>query len=569
PDLRIFKAGDMTEVGERGITLSGGQKQRVALARAVYSSRRILLIDDCLSAVDAHTGKHILHSCLLGQTDLMRGRTRILVTHHTATCLPYSDYAVMLQNGRVAFSGAPAQMQSCSMFSSEVCGIDGSENSHAKENTANDLDSWTESVNDPRTEDEYTLKRRMALCEQQGSGSNIQQLARNDGQIIEDEEREIGYVQPEVWIGYIRKCGPYGVWIFIFVASVVPRAVAISQKYWISLWTSSESTPSGNSHSVAYWLGIYMAIDLIWTVASFGAPLLYKTYGIRASRTIHEELLSRILNAKPVFFDTTPIGRIISRFTSDMRVIDAPLMSSLTSILRSAVNVSSVIFILSIKLPVFIVSGTIISVVYISQGLKYLNSTRELKRLRATASSPLLSLFSEIIAGSVSIRAFGAQNMYIKEVIHRVYMKSVIEYISLVPSNWWYLKTRSFGSIITFSAVMLILLKIDEIDAGMAGFILSYATTFSVYLGASINLYSRCEISMNSVERINQYLMVEQEASLESTPENRPPANWPANGNIEVENLVIEYKPGVPVLHDLSLSVKHGERIGVVGRTGA
>ncbi|KAJ1953864.1 Transporter of the ATP-binding cassette (ABC), partial [Dipsacomyces acuminosporus] len=445
---------------------------------------------------------------------LMRGRTRILVTHHTATCLPYSDYAVMLQNGCVAFSGAPAQMQSCSMFSSEVCGMDGSENSHAKESAANDLDSWTEGVNDPQTEDEYTLKRRMALCEQQGSGSNIQQLASDDGQIVEDEEREVGYVQPETWLSYMRKCGPWGVWVAFFVAIMIPRAIGMSQKYWVSLWTSSEGRLSGSKHSTSYWLGVYMAIDLIWTIAATGSPLLCKLCGLRASRSIHEELLSKILSAKPVFFDTTPIGRIVSRFTSDIGSIDVPLMSYLSYVLNYVVLIGSTIFVISVRAPAILVPCVVVSIVYVSLAKVYLSSTREIKRLNATAFSPLLSLFSEIVAGTVSIRAFGAQNMYIKEAIYRTYMSSIADYINCVPMNWLFLRTRSLGSVITFSAIMLIVLNIDEIDAGMAGFILSYAISFTSYLGWSIDIYGRCERNMNAVERVNQYLRVEQEAPL-------------------------------------------------------
>ncbi|KAJ2402173.1 hypothetical protein GGI23_000899 [Coemansia sp. RSA 2559] len=117
PDLRILIAGDMTEIGERGVTLSGGQKQRVALARAVYSSRRILLIDDCLSAVDAHTAKHILMECLLSKTRLMQGRTRVLVTHHVEMCLPYAQYMVMIQGGRITLKGTPGELKNKSDLS--------------------------------------------------------------------------------------------------------------------------------------------------------------------------------------------------------------------------------------------------------------------------------------------------------------------------------------------------------------------------------------------------------------------------------------------------------------------
>ncbi|KAJ1954614.1 hypothetical protein GGI12_005750, partial [Dipsacomyces acuminosporus] len=479
------------------------------------------------------------------------------------------DYVVMLQNGRVAFSGAPAQMQSCNLFSSEVCGMDSSENSHAKDSTANELDSWTEGVNDPQTEDEYTLKRRMALCEQQGEGAHAFQSAFDEGQLIEDEERDTGNVQPEVLHSYISRCGSYRLWLLLSVACLIPRALSMSQTYWISLWTRSASSPSTPGHSAAYWLGIYLLIQMVSTGTSIGIHLLPTIYGLRASRSIHEDLLSKVLNAKPKFFDTTPIGRIVSRFRSDMSNIDIPIMSKLTSILGGLMNLLSVLFVISFNIPTFIIPGIAVGMLFFIHGRNYLVSIREINRLDATSMSPVFSLLSELISGTVSIRAFGAQSLYIKEVIYRVYISNITEYIGLAPRQWWYLRTKSWGSIMSFSAVILIMLKIDDIDAGMAGFILTYAISFTSHLRWSIDSYSSYERSMNSVERINQYLRVEQEARLESTPENKPPANWPATGSIEVENLVIEYVPDVPVLHDLSLSIKHGEKIGVVGRTGA
>ncbi|KAJ1746171.1 hypothetical protein LPJ69_006571, partial [Coemansia sp. RSA 1752] len=122
PDLALLSARDLSEIGERGITLSGGQRQRVALARAIYSSRKILLIDDCLSAVDAHTGRHILHKCLLNNNALMSGRTCVLVTHHMALCLPHADYVVTMQNGQIDFQGTPEE--ALTNPNSQVYGLD-------------------------------------------------------------------------------------------------------------------------------------------------------------------------------------------------------------------------------------------------------------------------------------------------------------------------------------------------------------------------------------------------------------------------------------------------------------
>ncbi|KAJ2841138.1 hypothetical protein GGI22_008030, partial [Coemansia erecta] len=172
PDLRILVAGDMTEIGERGVTLSGGQKQRVSLARAVYSSRRILLIDDCLSAVDAHTAKHILIECLSSESALMRGRTRVLVTHHITMCLPYAQYIVMIHEGRTTLKGSPDEIKSKSSLSLALL-----ESQHAKDKQSTEQDSDsdkknTHDVNDKKPEDEYNREHLRKLAEQKGIDPN-------------------------------------------------------------------------------------------------------------------------------------------------------------------------------------------------------------------------------------------------------------------------------------------------------------------------------------------------------------------------------------------------------------
>ncbi|KAJ2908621.1 hypothetical protein GGI21_002703, partial [Coemansia aciculifera] len=211
PDLRILSAGDQTEIGERGVTLSGGQKQRVALARAVYSSRCILLIDDCLSAVDAHTAKHILTECLLSKTPLMLGRTRVLVTHHVSMCLPYAQYIVMLREGQVSLKGNTSELQEQGgAFTKVLTELKNSEDKSkaldkgkAAEEAVLDADVLdaeylSKSVNDSTSENEYNLRRLKKIAEQRGldPGGDLSAL---EGSLVEDEERETGYVKSEVF----------------------------------------------------------------------------------------------------------------------------------------------------------------------------------------------------------------------------------------------------------------------------------------------------------------------------------------------------------------------------------
>ncbi|KAJ2383854.1 hypothetical protein GGI23_007054, partial [Coemansia sp. RSA 2559] len=208
PDLRILVAGDMTEIGERGVTLSGGQKQRVALARAVYSSRRILLIDDCLSAVDTHTAKHILLECLSSKAALMQSRTRVLVTHHVAMCLPYAQYMVMIHEGRITLKGTPEEIKSKSSLSLALLESQSAKDGSNTDNKNNDNDNTyngklsiaeqgsdklnTNNVDDRKPEDEYNREHLRKLAVKRGIDPNSD-LSILQGILIKDEEREEGY----------------------------------------------------------------------------------------------------------------------------------------------------------------------------------------------------------------------------------------------------------------------------------------------------------------------------------------------------------------------------------------
>ncbi|KAJ2619936.1 hypothetical protein GGI26_005432 [Coemansia sp. RSA 1358] len=536
PDLRILKAGDMSEIGERGVTLSGGQKQRVALARAVYSNRRILLIDDCLSAVDAHTGKHILMECLLNKTSLMQGRTCVLVTHHVSMCLPFAHYVVMMHKGSIVLKGTPKELQMQDGFpdaltefqssdtTSDFTNSDNGDNQHKPTERQQDDDDneYTKDainmLNDTKSEDEYTLERLQKIAEQKGIDPNSN-LSTLQGILVKDEERENGQVKFEVWKTFTSVCGGRLFWVFL--------VISIARQY----------------------------------VTTFGS--------ITASKNVHRQLLRSVVHATPRFFDTTPIGRIINRFSSDLQKIDQTAVDSLVNLISGITAILTTFVIVSSVIPMFIIAAVAILIAYICIGIYYLKTVRELKRLRANSASPVTSLFGEMVNGISTIRAFGAKKLYIQEALNRTCINNRLDYALWFTERWLSIRLNFLGLLVSFISAIFIFMNLDRMDAGLAGFLLSYATSFLSYTLWIIRSYSNNELNMNSVERVIQYTKVEQEAALDSAPQHKPPLSWPTKGDVQVENLVAEYVPSVPILHSISFSVKHGEKIGVVGRTGA
>ncbi|KAJ2808508.1 hypothetical protein H4R20_000852 [Coemansia guatemalensis] len=610
-DLRILRAGDQTEIGERGVTLSGGQKQRVALARAVYSSRRILLIDDCLSAVDAHTAKHILTECLLGQTPLMQGRTRVLVTHHVKMCLPFAQFMVMLREGVVAMKGAPQELQQLGVFSKALADIESAgakKEEEEPEAEAADSDAQDEKAAEDVSEDEHNVQRLRKIAEQRGLDPHGD-LSALEGTLVEDEERESGYVKFSVWLEYLSACGGYSFWIGMLVFLMVEQLALVMQYYWVRIWVSSlessgsdptaslslsmvgagpsfhagttvpslgiatapQATVAGGTaqHSTAYWLGMYLLIGLAGTAWDVCKIVFMFTGSVRASRSLHARLLRSVVRATPRFFDSTPLGRMINRFSRDMEAIDEMALDLISWCISDLMAVLSVIAVISATAPAFMVVAGVVTVAYVLVAHYYLTSSRELKRIESNSMSPLLSLFGELILGVSTIRAFGATHYYVKEALDRITAHNRPFNMVWACNRWLSMRIEAIGAVVSFSCALLILSNIHRVDAALAGFVMSYALTFSWRMLWLVRNYSTSELNMNAVERVSQYLGVEQEAPLHVSAAASPPASWPATGAVRIEDLVIEYAPGVPVLHGLSLEVAHGEKIGVVGRTGA
>ncbi|KAJ2594436.1 hypothetical protein H4R99_005770, partial [Coemansia sp. RSA 1722] len=567
-DLRILTAGDMTEIGERGVTLSGGQKQRVALARAVYSNRKILLIDDCLSAVDTHTARHILSECLVGNSSLMQGRTIVLVTHHVSLCLSHARHLVLLQEGKVVLQGTPQQIQDSGAFlaiSKELeSAIESSNDNDSKDGTDSELKSG-KFVTDNRTEDSYNDEHLRKMIEQQRLDPDTDLLTLQ-GILVKDEEREEGYVKLETWLLYFKESGGGYFWIAAVVLLSIYQLLIVMQDYWIRLWVSTVDS-SSQQHSAFFWLGIYVAICVFGLIWWIGEMLFVASGGLRASKTMHAKLVEAIVHAKPRFFDSTPIGRIINRFSRDMQTIDSLSVDGILWWFADIVAAAGVFVVVCSVMPSFALMTILAVFAYVNVANYYLRSSRELNRLQSNSMSPLLSLFGEIIQGVSSIRAFGVDDMYLKEALSRVSMYNRVFYLFWGAIRWVGLQVSFVSASVVLFSALFILDRIDWLDAGMAGFVLSQTLTFSSRVEWAIRGYGTNELNMNAVERIVQYLGAEQEAALLSTPDNRPPSSWPLKGDVQIKNLVVEYVPGVPVLHDVSVSVKHGEKIGIVGRT--
>lgn len=492
-DLSYLEDGDETEIGEKGITLSGGQKARVALARAVYSRAQNVLMDDVLSAVDAHTAKHIYQQCLLGP--LMKNRTQILITHHVNLCVQGSAYVVFVKEGRIQLSGSPTELRHTGkmdlIFEENILETEDEENQDGKDGE--------EAVETIDGEQEQTTDKKAPKV------------------LVEKEGRAEGQVKFKLYSLYFKLMGSWFFWAFFFFTILTARGLDITSTWWLKKWSQSYETNDHNITSFApviddnsnqlpvhasahlrqgfvtpalftnddneidpsYYFKIYILINLMNILIGLAKYAITFFGGIRAGRKLYVSLLNRVLNAPLRFFDTTPIGRVVNRFSKDFESIDSSVPMDLVQFCAQWISIISIILVATSVLPVLILPMILAAFTNIYFGLRFVAASRELKRMDSVSRSPLFTHFSESIVGITTIRAFGLTQQFMMDMLNKIDTNSRPMYYAWSVSRWVSVRISFMGSMVTLLTGIFILLNLDNMDSAMAGFCLSYVTVFT------------------------------------------------------------------------------------------
>ncbi|XP_043683574.1 multidrug resistance-associated protein 1 isoform X8 [Vespula pensylvanica] len=607
PDLQMLPAGDQTEIGEKGINLSGGQKQRVALARAVYNESDIYFLDDPLSAVDAHVGKHIFEN-VVGPSGLLKKKTRVHITHDIVY-LPEVDNIFVLKDGEITESGTYKQlMDKRGAFAEflmqhlqEVHTDDGSdadlheikqqleskmgtqeiqEKLTRARSRISESQSESGSITDRRSLN-GSLKRQYSTESQQSgnyiTGNSIKEKSplqpKTGEKLIEVEKAETGSVKWKVYSHYLKSIG----W-FLSISTIVMNAVfqsfSIGSNIWLSAWsndnmTSVDGTVVNDEARRDMYLGVYGALGLGQAMASFFCDLAPQLGCWLAARQMHIMMLRAVMRAPLTFFDTTPTGRIISRFAKDVDVLDTSLPPQISDSIYCLFEVIATLFVISFSTPEFVSVIIPIGLIYYFIQRFYVATSRQLKRLESISRSPIYSHFSESVTGAQTIRAFGVQDRFIQESESKVDFNQVCYYPGIIANRWLAIRLEMVGNLIIFFAALFVVLGRNTISAGIVGLSVSYALQITQTLNWLVRMTSDVETNIVAVERIKEYGETPQEAPWVN-PENVPPKEWPAEGHVEFKDYKVRYREGLDlILHGLTFSVKGGEKVGIVGRTGA
>lgn len=550
-DLDSLPAGDQTEVGERGVTLSGGQQQRVALARAVYHEADVYILDDPLSAVDAHVGEHLFQR-VIKDTILKRGKTVVLATHQISLALGRADKIVILaQDGSIAAQGTPESIQATPrgrVLFSELVELEASQGGDKKK------------------------KKKGAGGEKAEASADKEANAKSKGgghQLVKEEERKTGAPAFKLFSLYVSSAG----WWFSCGAMlfILQQPIRYVQSAALTKWINRMS------HGARPLAGMSVWMYLIWTAAfvglSFVAIVCQNIGALRASKVLHESLAWRVLRMPISWYDRTPVGRAQNRFSTDVQAIDRSVSNSVIFLIRGLVSPLVSLYAIGSEVPWLLPCFIPMLAAAFHVANSYLMVARDLKRIDSTTKSPVYACFNESLNGLSTLRAFDGAFDRFKNRFARLVDKTNSAELHLFATNFWLsVRLNTLGASVT-GLTGLVLYAQSQGGHGMkpafAGLVLSYAVSFTSAMIMLLRTYTDLEQSLNSVERVNEYLDLPIEPEL-VLPDDEPQWLVTTPGEVKFENVTLRYaSQPEPALKSLTLTARPGESLGICGRTGA
>ncbi|XP_028766439.1 ABC transporter C family member 13 isoform X2 [Neltuma alba] len=544
-DISLMVGGDMTYIGEKGVNLSGGQRTRLALARALYHGSDVIMLDDVLSTVDAQVAQWILHNAILGP--LVQGKTRLLCTHNIQA-ISSAEMVVIMDKGRIKWVGSPNDHQVYSYITFSPL---------------NELDTAVQNQGKSCCTNSSTLKDL--------PDSEIKHVAEGAEEIIEAESRKEGKVEPGVYKNYAMYTGWF-ITVVICLSAVLMQASRNGNDLWLSFWVDTTHS-SQTRYSLPFYLAILGLFCIINSFFTLVRAFSFAFGGLQAAIKVHNKMLGNLINAPVQFFDQTPGGRILNRFSSDLYTIDDSLPFIMNILLANFVGLLGIAVVLSYVQVFFLILLLPFWFIYSRLQFFYRSTSRELRRLDSVSRSPIYTSFTETLDGSSTIRAFKLEDLFFSKFTEHVTLYQKTSFTEIAASLWLSLRLQLLAaSIISFIALMAVVgghgsLPISFGTPGLVGLALSYAAPIVSLLGSFLTSFTETEKEMVSVERVLEYMDIPQEEIAGRLFMN---PDWPNQGVIEFQNVTLKYKPSLPpALCNLSFTIAGGSQIGIIGRTGA
>ncbi|EPY19525.1 ABC transporter [Strigomonas culicis] len=578
-DLELLNNGLETEIGEKGVNLSGGQKARVNLARAVYADREMYLLDDPLSALDAHVGESVIEDCILGK---LRNKTRVLATHQLHV-VPKADYVIALDNCKIVFTGDSESFQKTAVYHL-MATAEKEENDRSVKSveTEDSLDVPEDKLDEVRDEKTVALKP----AEEEAN------------RLITREEKPTGSVPLATYLMYFDFCGGRKVALLVLVVYLLTEVVKLSSSIWLSLWATSRLDLSVRTYLVVYILCV--------TIGTACTPLRYSvayTAMRTACKTVHSTLLRSVARGTMEFFDRTPQGRIMNRFAADVDAIDNTLQMSIMTGLDFFFSITSALLVSIISQPFILLPLIPCVYFYYRMTVFYNAANREMRRHNSITKSPVFSLLSEVTVGMATITAYGRRSTVMKEALRRIDAVFACGHVQNVANHWIGIRVEFLSCVlVAFIALFGVVVRLTSFgltDVGLISLSLTMTLQTTGQLNFLVRQVASVEADMNSVERIQYYStqiqkeeMPELDDEVEDTACRGGLTDAPRRahadnvtivplsaveaptaivaGSLEFRGVQMRYREGLPlVLSDVSFRIEPREKVGVVGRTGS
>ncbi|XP_018550412.1 ATP-binding cassette sub-family C member 9 [Lates calcarifer] len=589
PDIDLLPFGDQTEIGERGINLSGGQRQRICVARALYQNTNIVFLDDPFSALDIHLSDHLMQEGILKflQDDK---RTVVLVTHKLQYLI-HADWIIAMKDGSILREGTLKDIQT-----------------HDVEL----YDHWKTLMNRQDQElekdiqqDSQTTLERKTLRRAFYSRETKNQIDDEDEEEEEEEEEDDNLSMTTnrrskipwkmCWC-YLSSGGFF--MVFLMVSSkLLKHSVIVAIDYWLALWTSSKTNQSASSGVTSnetslgdsinttfptpgtpetehdsYYLPVFIILCAAGITLCLITSLTVEFLGLSAATNLHHNLLNKIIHAPIRFFDITPLGQILNRFSADTNIIDQHIPPTLESLTRSTLLCLSAIGVISSITPIFLIALVPLAIAFYFIQKYFRVASKDLQDLDDSTQLPLLCHFSETAEGLTTIRAFRHEARFRQRMLELTDTNNTAYLFLSAANRWLEVRTDYLGAVIVLTAAGASIwsLRYDLPSVGLVGLGLTYALTVTNYLNWVVRNLADLEVQMSAVKKVNSFLSTESENYEGSMDTSQVPENWPHNGEIKIQDLCVRYDPMLkPVLKHVNAYIKPSQKVGICGRTGS
>uniref|UniRef100_A0A8C3BQX1 ATP binding cassette subfamily C member 9 n=1 Tax=Cairina moschata TaxID=8855 RepID=A0A8C3BQX1_CAIMO len=555
PDIDLLPFGDQTEIGERGINLSGGQRQRICVARALYQNTNIVFLDDPFSALDIHLSDHLMQEGILKflQEDK---RTLVLVTHKLQY-LPHADWIIAMKDGMVLREGTLKDIQNKDVELYE---------------------HWKTLMNRQDQELEKTTLERKTLRRAMYPRESKSQLEDEDEEEEEEEDEDdnmstvlrLRTKMPwrTCW-RYLTSGGFFLLFLMIF-SKLLKHSVIVAIDYWLATWTSmdNENELRNAADAKSTKVAVFSILSGAGIVLCLITSLTVEWMGLTAAKNLHHNLLNKIILGPIRFFDMTPLGLILNRFSADTNIIDQHIPPTLESLTRSTLLCLSAIGMISYATPWFLVALVPLGIAFYFIQKYFRVASKDLQELDDSTQLPLLCHFSETAEGLTTIRAFRHEARFKQRMLELTDTNNIAYLFLSAANRWLEVRTDYLGACIVLTAAVTSIT--EGPNSGLVGLGLLYALTITNYLNWVVRNLADLEVQMGAVKKVHSFLNMESENYDGYLDSSQVPKDWPQEGEIKIENLCVRYENNLkPVLKHVKAYIKPGQKVGICGRTGS